>query len=116
MFTAQWASLDNPLPAQDDEPVNINTDALKVELTVKDGDDDPISSEIGIGDKVIFEDDAPSSLVLAQSGDNVVHDETGGLQSGAGAPGANDGPDGDDVAFHRVQVSERAVEALPISP
>ena len=72
----------NANDALPDDPLTVQQliadSALRVTVTVIDGDDDPVSQQFNIGDQIIFQDDGPSSASLSITSGTLIHDETVG--------------------------------------
>ena len=66
---------ENPNPIQQTLDGKIN--AI---LTVTDSDGDTDTDTVGIGSKIVFEDDGPSVDVSTSRHDEIIHDETSGTQ------------------------------------
>jgi Domain of unknown function (DUF5801)/RTX calcium-binding nonapeptide repeat (4 copies) len=73
----------NSNDALPDDPLTIQqtlSGKINAVLTITDSDGDSVSDSIGVGDRVIFQDDGPSFKKL-ESNQDVTHDETPGLQN-----------------------------------
>jgi hypothetical protein len=88
---AQYLAARHPDTTDDDDSVNINTDALLAVMTVKDGDDDVDVSSVAIGDKVRIEDDGPANGPtdpFLVDEDNIPSGQSKGIDEDDYAPGA----------------------------
>ncbi|TIG74730.1 hypothetical protein DI120_16030, partial [Legionella pneumophila] len=82
LSVAQYESIKHPTGGSSyDEAVHLGG-KINAVVTVTDGDGDVATQAIGIGDKVVFEDDGPVAQIAA-TGAKVIHDETTGLDAGS---------------------------------
>jgi Ca2+-binding RTX toxin-like protein len=93
VYLAQYLALNNPIAgsttaAQDDQ-ITLNSSAVQMIVTVKDGDGDTNSSTINVGGQIGFQDDAPTAPTLTLNS-SVINDETAGVQSTADPNASND--------------------------
>ena len=76
---AQYLSLDHPNTMSNDEGITL-AGKINAVLTVTDSDGDTATDTVGIGSKIVFDDDGPSVEVSTSHHDEIIHDETQGLQ------------------------------------
>jgi VCBS repeat-containing protein len=75
----QYLSLKHPDNSDYDEPISLDG-LVNAVLTITDSDGDSDSAFVGIGSKIVFEDDGPLLLAELSTVGEVRHDETGGNQ------------------------------------
>ncbi len=82
---------EEPAPGNHDEEKSLGapssptapalTNLLSVTLTVTDKDNDTVSKTVDITNKVTFDDDGPSACIDKKHDNQVIHDESAGLQN-----------------------------------
>jgi VCBS repeat-containing protein len=99
---AQYRALEHPNTSDHDEDVSIRDSAIRVVLTVTDGDGDVDVEKVDIGSAIRFDDDGPTANLTQVSGAQIVLDESVGAD--AGDPNANDeaGNVAGDIGYAKV--------------
>ena len=73
----------NANDALPDDPLTVQqflaTGTVSLTATFTDGDGDPATASTDISNKIIFEDDGPSSATLSVTSGTLIHDETPGV-------------------------------------
>jgi hypothetical protein len=80
----QYSAVKHPDATASNESIHLTDGSLQAVVTIKDGDGDLSTASVNIGNEVRILDDAPSASAALGTG-SVVHDETAGVQSAAGA-------------------------------